>query len=255
VLIRVHSWLRVCALLLACSASAQWLKVPTPGAPRTPDGKVNLTAPAPRAPDGKPDLSGVWQTNGLRFLTSLDADGIQVPMRPWARAAFMQSQANHGKDDPDAHCTPPGVPRINVVPDPFKILPMPGVTVILYEAFTTFRQVFTDGRPLPKDPNPDWLGYSVGKWEGDDFVVDSIGFNDLTWLDNAGHPHSEALHVTERFRRRDYGHMGIAVTIDDPKAYLRPWSVNEDFILMPDTDVLEFVCTENNRDLPHLVGK
>src|SRR5579863_9609436 len=133
-----HMRLQMAALLvMACSASAQWLKIPTPGAPRTPDGKVNLTAPAPRGPDGKPDLAGVWQTNGLKFLTSLDSDGIQIPFQPWARSAFMRTQVNHAKDDPDANCTLPGVPRINVVPDPFKIMPMPGVTVILYEAFTT----------------------------------------------------------------------------------------------------------------------
>ena len=235
--------------------AAQWLKVPTPGAPRTKDGKVDLSAPAPRKADGKIDLSGLWQPASLRTLTSLDADGVNIPFRPWALEVFRRSQASDGKDDPDANCTFPGVPRINSVPGPSKIVQNPGVTIILYEAFTTYRQIFTDGRALPQDPNPTWMGYSVGRWQGDSFVVESAGFNDKTWLDNAGHPHTEALRVTERFRRRDFGHLEIEVTIDDPQAYLRPWTVKVEQRLVPDGELLEFVCTENNKDVQHLVGR
>jgi len=240
---------------ICCIALAQWIHVPDSKTPRLSNGKANLAAPTPRGADGKPDLSGVWQTSNLRYLTSLDSDGINVPFRPWAKAAFRSRQANDAKGDPDANCTLPGVPRIDSVPNPYKIIPTPGMVMILYEAFTTFRQIFTDGRGLPKDPNPSWMGYSIGTWDGDTFVVESVGFNDSTWLDNAGHPHSESLKVTERFRRRDFGHMEIQVTIDDPVAYLRPWSVTEQATLLPDTDVLEFVCNENNKDVPHLFGK
>ena len=234
-------------LALCASTQGQWLKLPSAG-------KVDPAAPAPRGADGKPDLSGIWEPASLKFLASLDSDGIQIPFRPGSLNLFMQRQASKGKDDPDANCTFPGVPRINVVPDPFKILQSPGLTIILYEAFTTFRQIFTDGRELPEHPNPTWLGYSVGKWDGDTLVVESTGFNDRTWLDNAGHPHSESLHVTERFRRLSVGRMQIDVTINDPGAYMRPWKVTEDFRLVPGTELLEFVCSENNRDREHLVG-
>jgi hypothetical protein len=243
------------AAAIGAPLGAQWFHVPTPGAPRTKDGKVNLSAPAPRKANRQPALGGVWQPASLRHLTSLDADGVNVPFRPWSLEVFRQRQATEGKDDPDANCTFPGVPRIDAVPGPHKIIETPGVTLFLYEAFTTYRQIFTDGRALPQDPNPTWMGYSVGKWQGDTLVVDTIGMNDKTWLDNAGHPHTEALHVTERFRRRDYGHMEIEITIDDPRAYLRPWTVREELRLVPDGELLEFVCTENNKDVEHLVGR
>jgi hypothetical protein len=136
-----------------------------------------------------------------------------------------------------------------------KFIPNPGVIVILYEAFNLYRQVFTDGRPLPKDPNPSWLGYSIGKWDGDTLVVESNGYNDLTWLDQQGHPHSDALHVTERFHRVDIGHMELQVTIDDPKMYTKPWTVKEELRLIPDSEILEFICNENEKDFVHLVGK
>ena len=242
-------------LSIAPCAQAQWFKIPTPNAPRTADGKVNLTAPAPHLPDGKMDLSGIWEPTGFRYLTSLDSDGIQIEFQPWALIAFLRSQANKGRDDPDANCTFPGVPRIDAVPGPVKIVQNPGLITFLYEAFTTYRQIHTDGRALPKDPNPTWLGYSVGKWEGDTLVVDSLGFNDKTWLDNAAHVHSEALRVTERFHRRDFGHIDIQITIDDPKTYLRPWTVTEELHLVPDSELIEFVCVENNKDVGHLVGK
>jgi hypothetical protein len=150
---------------------------------------------------------------------------------------------------------PPAVPRINVSNHPFKILQMPGLVAILYETSNTFRQIFIDGRPLPKDPQPTWLGYSVGKWEGDTLVVETNGFNDRNWLDgDKGHPLSDALRVTERFRRIDFGHLEILVTIDDSKAYTKPFTVKESLNLLPDTELLENIC-ENEKDEEHLVGK
>jgi len=244
----------VATLMASQAGIAQWLNYPDAGVPRGKDGKVIMTAPVQRFSDGKPDLSGVWSPDTLSYLTYLGADGTPMPMRPWANAVFQHRQATKGKEDPDANCTLPGVPRIDSVPNPFKILQSPEEVVILYEAFTTFRQVFMDGRGLPEDPQPAWNGYSVGKWDGDSLVIETSGFNDLTWLDNAGTPHSDALHVTERYRRRDIGHLDIQITVDDPKTFLHPFTVTEHEHLLPDTTLLEFICSENNKDLKHLVG-
>ncbi len=247
----------VAALLPVC-ASAQWINYKTDGIPRTPDGKPNLTAPAPKTPDGKPDLSGLWrQPDGVKYTVNIAADlkPGDVPMQPWAAELYKQRQDSLSKDDPVGHCLLPGVPQMNAVPYPYKIFQYPNEIVILYEAFATFRQIFTDGRELPKDPNPTFMGYSVGHWDGDTLVVDSNGFNDTTWIDTGGHPHSDAMRVTERYHRRDFGHIDYTVTIDDPKAYTRPWSVSYRINLMPDTELLEYLCTQNNKDLQHLVGK
>jgi hypothetical protein len=243
--------------LLCVPLAAQWLDYPTPGIPRTPDGKPNLSAPAPRTADGKPDLSGIYQTRNGRTFQNIAADlrPDDFPIQPWAAALAKRREEENRKDDPYSHCLPPGVPRINVANHPFKILQMPGLVVILYETSYVFRQIFTDGRPLPKDPQPSWLGYSVGKWEGDTLVVDTTGFSDRIWLDgDKGHPLTDALHVTERFRRIDFGHLEIQVTLDDPKAYTKPWMVKQSLNLLPDTELLENIC-ENERDIQHLVGK
>jgi hypothetical protein len=247
----------VLLFVATASLSAQWLGVPTTGVPRTADGKPDLAAPAPKAADGHPDLSGVWMPN-TRTLQDL-AVGMtpagEIPYQPWA-AQLVKDRANgaRGKDDPAAHCVP-GMPKLIVLPYPYKIYQMPGATVILYEGFTTFRQIFTDGRSLPKDPQPSWLGYSVGKWDGDTFVVETIGINDKTWMDNAGRPHTEALRTTERYRRTSFGTMDVTLTIDDPKAYTRPWTVAASpSRLIVGQDLLEYVCTENNRDVEHLSG-
>jgi len=246
----------VSVLFAAVPAGAQWFKLPTPGIPRTADGRPNLAAPTPRGPDGKPILSGIWQMNG-KYLQDIAADMKpgDVPYRPETEKLFnSRRNGAGGKNDPAARCIP-GMPKLNALPYPFKILEAPGVVIMLFEGFTTFRQIFTDGRELPKDPNPAWFGYSVGKWEGDDFVVNTIGINESTWLDNAGRPHSDALHLIERFRRHDFGHMDIELTIDDPKAYTKPWTVKEDLRLIPDTELLEYVCNENNKDYEHLVSQ
>jgi hypothetical protein len=142
-----------------------------------------------------------------------------------------------------------GTPRSDLVPYPFKVLQVPGMVVILYEAVHSYRQIFADGRELPKDPNPTWFGYSVGRWQGDAFVVETSGFNDEGWLDNFGKPSTDQLRVTERFRRKDFGHMDIEITIDDPKAYTKPWTVTLPLILQPDTELLEYICNENNKYL------
>jgi hypothetical protein len=245
-------------LAMLSPLSAQWLKLPDKGIPRTKDGKPDLAAQAPRKADGKPDLSGIWQAPTPRLLQNLAADlkPEDVPMQPWAAAITKERMSGaHASEESDANCLPQGVPKINVTPVPFKIVQNPDEVIILYEAFGLYRQVFLDGRELPKDPNPSWMGYSVGKWEKDTLVIKTSGFNGKTWLDQAGHPQTEESLVTERFSRPDFGHLKIEVTINDPKAYTKPWTITEGMQLLADTDLLEFVCNENNRDIPHLLNK
>ena len=236
-------------------ASAQWLSYPTPGTPRTPDGKPNLAAPVPRAADGKPDLSGVWRGPGAgSYDRNVARDLKPNDIQPWAEALYQQRVLAMGKDAPRANCLPDPFPYYHIV-DLARIVQTPVLTVILYQGTTNsvHRTIFTDGRELPKDPNPTWMGYSIGHWEGDTFVVDSAGFTDRSWLDIEGHPHTEALHITERFRRRDFGHMDLEMTIDDPKAFTRPFTLKIAKTLVPDTDLLESVC-EHDTSIPHMVG-
>src|SRR5713226_2997165 len=227
---RAHRIMIAAALVLSAPAFAQWLNYPTPGIPRLPNGQPNLEAPVPTTADGKPDLSGLYDIDSGRLFQDIAAD-IRLqdfPIQPWAAALARQREQDMRKGDPYSHCLPPVVPRINSGNRPFKILQLPGLVVILYETGYLFRQIFTDGRPLPKDPQPAWLGYSVGKWEADTFVVDTIGFNGKTWLDQMGHPQTETTHLTERFQRRDFGHMDLQITIDDAKAYTKTWTVRQD---------------------------
>jgi hypothetical protein len=242
---------------LACPLAAQWLHLPTKGVPRTPDGQPDLSAPAPKTADGKPDLTGMWQ-GSPKYLSNLAADlqPEDLAMQPWAAAVFKErASLAHAREESNANCLPEGVPRVNSTPYPFKILQSSTSVIILYEASGFFRQIFTDGRELPADPNPSWLGYSVGKWQGDTLVVDTTGFNGKTWLDQMGHPQTEAGRVTERFRRPDFGHMELQITIDDPKAYDKKWTVTELPRFIADTELLEFVCNENEKDVAHLKGK
>jgi len=243
-------------VLISVPAGAQWVNYPTAGIPRGPDGKPNLSAAAPRSADGKPDLSGVWQPEGQQYFFDL-ATGLkpgEVSLQSWALTLQQERVKNNHEDDPLSLCLPHGVPRVNTNGlFPFKIIQTPGLVVVLYEQLNLFRQIFMDGRRLAKDPNPTWLGYSTGRWDGDTLVVETSGFNDKTWLDtNMGRPASDALHVTERFRRRDFGNLELQATIDDPKAYTKPWTTTVQHMhLQLGTDIIEFVCNENEKDIPH----
>ena len=252
-------------LLLAAPVSAQWLKHADPSVARDPDGKVNLTAPTPRTASGTPDLSGIWlpdpdpngQPRGVendifpKYFVNIaeDLKPEEVPLQPWAAALFKERLDAYGKTDPVAHCQPTGVPAVSTIPLPSKIIQTPRLVVILYEENTVFRQIFLDGRKLPEDPQPRWMGYSVGTWVGDMLVVETSGFNDRTWLDRMGHPHSEGLRVIERYNRRNTGHLEIEITIDDPKAYTSPLTYTVKQTLLPDDDLLEYFCSENEQDV------
>jgi hypothetical protein len=270
-------------VLLAAPAGlvAQWPDYKLPGVPRTPDRKANLAGPPPRMADGKPDLSGVWEymrapgtpapqpppkNQAVRDIIPLSIRTSQfwnlgasfpdgLPFTPWAAELHRQRVAENSKDNPDAHCLPLGLMQLHTHSQPRKMIQTPGVIVILYEANSGIRQIFTDGRMLPKDPQPWWFGYSVGHWEGDTLAVETTGFRDLGWLDVEGSTITESGKMIERFRRPDYGHLEIEVTIDDPKAYTKPWTVTVHQRIMPDTDLIEFICQENNRDTPHLSAK
>jgi hypothetical protein len=211
--------------------------------------------PTPRTADGKPDLSGAWAPNAIRQNVNLVATGVQVPFQPWAEKVYQQHKDNISKDDPEARCLPPGVPRMTTTPYPFRIMQTPGLTLIVYEGGAhVWRQIFTDGRPHSEDPNPSWLGESIGHWEGDTFVIDTIGLNGKTWLDEEGLPTTESLHVIEKIRRPDFGHLEIENIVDDPKAYTKPWSFTTHPIMLKG-ELMEYICQENNRDVEHLVGK
>ena len=270
---------------LSPSLSAQWPHRLEAGVPRTPDGKVNLTAPAPKAPDGKPDLSGVWEnpgwregaaaggsvsgTGGAPGTTSADSrrppppsiamffdigTGVPggLPLQPWAADLKKKRMADNMKDNPDAHCLPLGNMQLHLHPEPRKIIQAPKEIVILYEGNGGVRQIFTDGRALPAtDPQPWWFGYSTGKWVGDTLVVETSGFRDGGWLDVNGSPLTDAGKMTERFRRVNYGTLEMELTVDDARAYTRPWTVKATQRLMPDDELIEFVCQENERSSAH----
>ncbi len=235
---------------LVLPSAAQWLNYPTPSIPRTADGKPNLSASAPRTSDGKPDLSGLWR---VKQATSGETDKAMqsVKAQPWAQELSKKRKEELGRENMSVLCLPFG-PRADFAPD--KIVQTPGLVMMLY-ADLTYRQVFMDGRLLPQDPNPTWMGYSVGHWDGDTLVVESAGYNDRTWLDDDGHPHSEDLRVTERFRRPDFGHLEIEKTLEDPKALTQKWVIPIKLEYEADTELLEYVCAENERDHSHLVGK
>jgi hypothetical protein len=263
--------LTVAALASATSASAQWLDYPTAGVPRMSNGKPNLAAPTPRTADGKPDLSGLWGNrcpgaNGPVLCAPEVAvpavfgdigrgvkDGL--PYKPWAAEIVKARKADNGKDDPTSHCLPGGVAKLHTAALLRKIIQAPGLVVFLNERNASYRQIFTDGRPLPKDPNPSWNGYSTGRWEGDVLVVESNGFQSGQWLDRAGSPLTEAAKITEKFRRPNYGTLEIEMTIDDPGAYTRAWTIPLKQEIVLDTELLDYICLENEKDSAHLVGK
>jgi len=238
--------------LTATTLSAQWLKITTPGLPRKADGKVDLAAPAPRTADGKPDLSGLWDSPDTTYGVDLTIDLKPGEVRPWAQEVYKKRLEALDRDTPATQCLPGG--PVEILGGRYRIIQAPNVTAILYGS-GAYRQIFTDGRALPKDPNPIWWGYSVGHWEGNTLVVESAGFNDRSWLDYAGHPHTEDLRVTERFERRDFGHMRLQVTFEDSKTFAKPITVTVNPTFLPDTEMLEYVCNENEKDSAHLIGK
>jgi hypothetical protein len=238
------------SFILPANANGQWLNYKTPGIARTPDGKPDLSAPLPKMPDGKPDLSGIWRADAGGYTVNIASDLKAEDVRPWAEALYQQRKDNLSKDYPGIRCLPGIGPEVSF--GMYKILQTPAAIGFFSET-GDFRQVLTDGRPLPQDPQPTWKGYSIGHWEADTLVVESAGFNDLTWLDFEGHPHSPELRITERYHRKDFGHMELKVTFDDPKAYARPWTISINAELTPDTELLEYVCNENERDVQHIV--
>lgn len=245
-------------VVLSTPLAAQWLKQPTAGIPRTPDGRPNLTAPPPRASDGKPDLSGLWIKVSPKYARNIAADLKPEEIQPWARALVEQRLENLGKDYMNVKCVPLGpgyaTSADSTGAEMMKIVQTPGLILILNPDLT-YRQVFLDGRTLESAPNPSWMGYSVGRWEGDTLVVDSFGFNDRSWLDHDGHPHTEALRMTERYRRRNVGNLEVEVTLSDPGTYARPWTMAVRAELAADTEMLEWVCNDSGHGLEHWVGK
>jgi len=211
-------------------------------------------APAPRTADGKPDLSGLWSPDGhfTIDITGALKPGEVLPLQPWAAKVTKERLS---REDPNVQCLPMGVPRMS--PYPWKIVQTPTLIVFLYEGNThSYRQIFMDGRGHPKDMDPTWFGDSIGKWDGDTLVVDTVGFNDKFWFDDAAHPHTEQMHVTERYRRPDLAHLDFEITTDDRGAYTKPFTLYGHSPLLVNTEIMEYVCNENNaRDLPHIVGK
>jgi hypothetical protein len=238
------------AFLAPASSDAQWLNYKTPGIPRLPDGKPNLAAPAPKTAEGKPDFSGLWRDDTSTSAAMSKAMDSLKPL-PWAAAVYEKRKDNLGSDSPGTMCLPWG-PLVDLGVG--KVVQTPKLLLMLYNS-TFYREIFMDGRELPKDPNPDWMGYSVGHWDGDTLVIESNGFNDRTWIDDNGHPHTEALRVTERIRRPDFGHLEVVRTLVDPGAFEGAWTVPVKLELDADTEPVEYICNENERDRPHLIGK
>jgi hypothetical protein len=270
-------WTVMCAVAMlavvwgrSISLQAQWLHYPTRGVPKTAAGTPNLNAPTPRTPDGKPDFSGVWDVEhnrpcppdgcadmpvGQEFINIGSSLKGGLPYLPWAAALTKKRTEDLRLEDPTTFCLPIGIVRLHTMALLKKIVQTPGLLVILNEHNATYRQIFTDGRPLPLDPNPSWVGYSSGSWEGDTLVVQSTGFRDGLWLDANGSPLTEGARVTERFRRVNYGKLEIDVTVNDLKAYSAPWTVKLNQFLALDTELLDYICNENEKDVRHLVGK
>lgn len=260
-------------LIFAClvvPVPAQWLTYPTAGVPRTPDGKPDLNAACPRAADGKPDLSGLWVTDPRRDATP-NFPGCEptaeeftnvgftlkggLPYQPWAAELVKTRRAQLRLHDPLSYCLPVGPMRLHTWSTPRKMVQTPGLLVILNELNASYRQIFTDGRPLPVDPNPSWNGYSSGKWEGDTLIVQTNGFREGLWLDATGNPLTDAATLVERFHRVNFGHMQIQVTVNDPKAYKRAWTIQLNQTIKLNTDLLDFICNENEKDTLHLLVK
>jgi hypothetical protein len=249
----------VLAIVLGSQLAAQWLKQPTSGIPRTPDGRPNLAAPPPRTPDGKPDLSGLWTKVSPKYARNIVADLKPDEIQPWARELVERRREDLGRDGMQVRCLPLG-PAYATAGDStgseMTRIVQASQLIVMLNPDLTYRQIWMDGRALETEPNPSWMGYSVGRWEGDTLVVESYGFNAGSWLDRDGHPHTEQLRLTERYRRPTYGTLEIEVTFSDPGTYARPWTVKVGAEYSADTEMLEWVCNEGaSRSVVHWVGK
>ena len=253
-------------LAWAVPLAAQWLNYPTLGVPKTPSGLPNLGALASRAADGHTDFSGIWEADhnvpcpptgcwdmraSPQFFDITEGLKDGLPFQPWAAALRQERMATNGKDDHETKCLPSGVPRMHLHPTFRKIVQLPQLIVLLLERNASYRQIFLDGRPLPEDPQSSWNGYSVGRWEGDTLVVETNGLRDGMWLDRAGTPLTDAARVTERFRRINYGNMEIEVTLNDRKAYRAPWTTTIKEYIVLNTELLDYICLENEKDRSH----
>lgn len=269
------AWLRTAPAVSVAAVVCLFVFTPEPAAGqatpvggRIPDLPAEATKPAPRLPDGHPDLGngkGSWNPRIIENIAGVGPGGaarspvekiVDVPFQPWAKKVYEDRLANLSKDDPEGLCLPPGIPRMMATPFPFQIFQLPDRVIFIFEVGAhVWRVIYTDGRPHPKDPNPSFLGDAVGRWEGDTLVVDVIGFNDTTWLDQDGHPHTGALHVIERYTRTEEMTLHYEATIDDPKAYTKPWTISYTIPWALGVEIYEYICQENNKDVAHLVGK
>ncbi|HVG54029.1 MAG TPA: hypothetical protein VM846_06360 [Vicinamibacterales bacterium] len=256
--------------LASATLAAQWIRHPTAGLPRLADGTVNLSAPTPRTADGKPELSGIWTSdevdprrpnvppnphdaNPSRRMINLGVDlPGGLPYQPWLAALVKEHRANNSKNDPHVRCMPLNFLRGYGMPHLLKFVQTPGLLLVLNEWNAGYRQVFTDGRPLPEDPNPSWQGYSSARWSGDTLVVDTIGMRDDVWIDWGGAVLTESARVREEIRRPDLGHLEIRVTVDDQKAYTKPWTVLIKERLIVDSELIDEICLENEKSLQHM---
>jgi hypothetical protein len=250
----------------ALPLSAQWVRYPTTGVPRTKAGAVDLRAPAPRTADGKPDLSGIWKPEDNRPCPPEGCNDMVVsqefvnigwavkgglPFQPWAAELTKQRMAENRLNDPNSRCLPTGIVRMHTAPLYRKVVQTPNLLIILNERNVWYRQIFIDGRRLNPDPLPTWNGYSVGRWDGDTLVVESNGFRDGLWLDSNGSPLTDAATITERFRRPNYGTLEISLRVDDPKAYTRAWETTLTQVVVLDSELLDYVCYENEKSVQH----
>jgi hypothetical protein len=263
-------WVALALVLLGASppvAFAQWLGHSTPGIPRTASGGPDLKAPTPRTREGRPDLSGMWFANVPSKDACKEKDCIQeermareqinlgiklkdgLPYSDWSKEQMKKRRANHGREDPHTYCMPPNFPRAWTLPQYIKIVQTPELLVLLHEFNAAYREVFLDGRPLPEKPNPTWNGYSTAHWEGDTLIIETNGIRDDMWLDIQGSPVTESAHVTERLKRINFGIMQVEIAVDDPKAYIRAWSVTIEMAIQVDTDMLEEICLDDEQDV------
>lgn len=242
------------AVTVAGMASAALLSAAGQGGQsRTESAEKAKPRPTPRTADGKVDFSGIWSADRNFIYDLHDAlpKGEQLPLQPWAEKLARERLS---KDDPEAHCLPTGVPR--QAPYPWRIVQTATHMFFLFEGnIHSYRQIFLDGRKQPADPNPTWYGHSIARWDGDTLIVDSVGFNDKFWFDFAGHPHTEQLHVVERYRRPDFDRLDYDVTIEDPGAYTKPFTLRGRSTYQPNEELMEYICNENNKDVEHIVGK